>query len=76
LNEEDNRIVSRAFRPRTRLLELLGDQLIGSPRLSLFELVKDAYDADADQVAIREQLLMIILAHSAIHAIRPATMRF
>lgn len=35
------------FRPRARLLQLLGDQLIGSPRLAVFELVKNAYDADA-----------------------------
>lgn len=35
------------FRPRARLLQLLGDQLIGSPRLAIFELVKNAYDADA-----------------------------
>lgn len=35
------------FRPRARLLQLLGDQLIGSPRLAVFELVKNAFDADA-----------------------------
>ena len=36
-----------SFRPRARLLQLLGDQLIRSPRLAVFELVKNAYDADA-----------------------------
>ena len=43
------------FRPRARLLQLLGDELIGSPRLAVFELVKNAYDADANlaQVVIR-----------------------
>ncbi len=41
-----------AFRPRARLLQMLGDQLIGSPRLAIFELVKNAYDADADTVLI------------------------
>ena len=40
------------FRPRARLLQLLGDQLIGSPRLALFELVKNAYDADASNVNV------------------------
>lgn len=40
------------FRPRARLLQLLGDQLIGSPRLAMFELVKNAYDADASKVDI------------------------
>lgn len=40
------------FRPKARILRLLGDQLIGSPRLAIFELVKNAYDADAEQVVI------------------------
>lgn len=40
------------FRPRARLLRLLGDQLIGSPRLAVFELVKNAYDADASKVDV------------------------
>ncbi|AGH97821.1 ATP-binding protein [Micavibrio aeruginosavorus] len=40
------------FRPRARLLQLLGDQLIGNARLALFELVKNAYDADANQLDI------------------------
>lgn len=40
------------FRPRARLLQLLGDQLIGSPRLAVFELVKNAYDADALEVNV------------------------
>lgn len=48
----DDRVLKRPFRPRARLLQLLGDQLIGSPRLALFELVKNAYDADADEVTI------------------------
>ena len=41
------------FKPRARLLQLLGDQLIGSPRLAVFELVKNAYDADAKTVTVR-----------------------
>lgn len=40
------------FRPRARLLQLLGDELIGSPRLAVFELVKNAYDADAGLVRV------------------------
>lgn len=40
------------FRPRARLLQLLGDQLIGTPRLAVFELVKNAYDADAREVTV------------------------
>ncbi len=41
------------FRPRARLLQLLGDQLIKSPRLAVFELVKNSYDADARNVDVR-----------------------
>ena len=41
------------FRPRARLLQLLGDELIGNSRLAVFELVKNAYDADADTVVVR-----------------------
>jgi signal transduction histidine kinase len=34
------------------LLSLLGDELIGNDRLAVFELVKNAYDADATQVTV------------------------
>lgn len=47
-----NDAVNLPFRPRARLLQLLGDQLIGSPRLAVFELVKNAYDADAETVTV------------------------
>lgn len=40
------------FRPRARILQHLGDQLIGTPRLAVFELVKNAYDADASTVCV------------------------
>lgn len=49
----ENRDVSSAFRPRARLMELLGEQLIKDHRLALFELVKNAYDADANEVKLR-----------------------
>ena len=48
----DGRSLALPFRPRARLLQLLGDELIGSPRLAIFELVKNAYDADARLVRI------------------------
>jgi len=41
------------FRPKARILQLLGDELIGSPRLAVFELVKNAYDADAKNVLVK-----------------------
>lgn len=47
------RVVEQVFRPRARVLQLLGDELIGTPRLAVFELVKNAYDADANAVTVR-----------------------
>ena len=44
--------VTLSFRPTARLLQLLGDELIASPRLAVFELVKNAFDADASSVSI------------------------
>jgi hypothetical protein len=46
------RDILQVFRPRARILQLLGDELIGSARLALFELVKNAYDADANVVTL------------------------
>ncbi|MDE2834426.1 MAG: sensor histidine kinase [Bacteroidota bacterium] len=41
------------FRPFARLLTMLGDQLIKNERIALVELIRNAYDADADHVEIR-----------------------
>lgn len=49
---KQGKALSLPFRPRARLLQLLGDQLIGSARLAVFELVKNAYDADAEKVTV------------------------
>lgn len=38
------------------LLKLLGDELIGNDRLAIFELVKNAYDADATKVSVEVNL--------------------
>lgn len=40
------------FKPRARLLLLLGDQLIRDAGIAVFELVKNGYDADASEVTI------------------------
>ena len=40
------------FKPRARMLLLLGEQLIRDPGIAVFELVKNAYDADATQVTV------------------------
>lgn len=39
------------------MLQLLGDELIASDRLAVFELVKNAYDADASNVNVRLNLV-------------------
>lgn len=41
------------LRPYARLLTMLGDQLIKNEKIALVELIKNAYDADADWVEIR-----------------------
>lgn len=41
------------FKPRARLLELLGEQLIRDPNIALFELVKNSYDADASMAEVQ-----------------------
>jgi len=43
---------SVSFKARAHLLKLLGDELIGDDRLAIFELVKNAYDADATRVDV------------------------
>ncbi|MVF04935.1 ATP-binding protein [Serratia marcescens] len=43
-------IAKKPFRPKARIMELLGEQLIKNHTLALFELVKNAYDADASLV--------------------------
>lgn len=40
------------FRPRARLIRLLGDELISDEVMAVVELVKNAYDADASTVVI------------------------
>lgn len=40
------------FRAKSHILTLLGDELIGNDALAIFELVKNSYDADADNVYI------------------------
>lgn len=56
MNDRNAGGTSQPFRPMARLLQLLGDELIGSARLAVFELVKNAYDADASQVVVRLDL--------------------
>jgi signal transduction histidine kinase len=43
---------SFTFRPRARIMHLLGDQLIRDAGIAVFELVKNAYDADASKCIV------------------------
>lgn len=52
MTEQGLRRVDLAFRPRARLLRLLGDQLIRDASIAVFELVKNAYDADATRAVV------------------------
>jgi len=45
-------VTEATFRPRARMLRLLGDQLIRSPHIAVFELLKNSYDADAERVTV------------------------
>ena len=40
------------IRPYARLLTMLGEQLITNEQIALAELIKNAYDADADWVKV------------------------
>ena len=45
MTDEVTQEITQPFRPRARMLQLLGNELIASDRLAVFELVKNAYDA-------------------------------
>jgi hypothetical protein len=49
---EDVGIGRLAFRVNPRILRLLGDQLIRDANIAVFELVKNAYDADASRCSV------------------------
>ena len=49
---KDNRKESLPFKPRARLLLLLGDHFIRDPGIAVFELVKNSYDADASDARV------------------------
>lgn len=44
---------TETFRPRARLVSVLGEQLIRDATVGLLELVKNGYDADANHVTVR-----------------------
>ena len=51
-NNIEGTFINAKFKPRARLLLQLGDQLIKNESIALIELVKNAYDADANIVSV------------------------
>lgn len=49
---QGNKPLIEPFKANAHLLKLLGDELIGDDRLAVFELVKNAYDANATSVDV------------------------
>lgn len=41
------------FKPKAHILRLLGDELIKSPVMAIYELVKNSYDADSSYVNVK-----------------------
>lgn len=41
------------FNPKAHILTLLGNELIKSPVMAIYELIKNSYDADAEKVDVR-----------------------
>lgn len=50
--ESSESLRTLSFRPRARLVSVLGEHLISDQAVGLIEIVKNAYDADATEVAI------------------------
>ena len=40
------------FKPKAHILRLLGEELIKSPIMAIYELVKNSYDADSSYVNV------------------------
>ncbi|ELA7820172.1 ATP-binding protein [Vibrio alginolyticus] len=51
-DNKDSKPLIQPFKANAHLLKLLGDELIGDDRLAVFELVKNAYDANATSVDV------------------------
>lgn len=44
--------IANTFKPRARIIKIIGQELISSDIIALVELIKNSYDADADEVDI------------------------
>ena len=45
-------IKEKHFKPKAHILTLLGEELIKNPVMAIYELVKNSYDADANEVNV------------------------
>jgi len=52
MSKQSKRSGTIAFRPRARLLKLIGEELISDEVVAISELVKNAHDADSKSVTI------------------------
>ena len=71
------------FRPRTRLISILGEHLISDQAVGLVELVKNAYDADATEVSVElsglgqaEQTTLIVTDNGCGMSLEDITLRW
>ncbi|WP_299122323.1 sensor histidine kinase [uncultured Tenacibaculum sp.] len=51
-NSNGDKVIEKPFKARARLLPQLGDMLIKSEDVAFLELIKNSYDADADEVKV------------------------
>ena len=43
---------SAPFEPYARLMNIIGDQLITDKKVAIIEIIKNSYDADAENVSV------------------------
>jgi len=46
-------VVANTFKPRARIIKIIGQELISNDVIALVELIKNSYDADAEKIDIR-----------------------
>lgn len=49
---EEDVLKEKQFKPKAHILTLLGEELIKSPVMAIYELVKNSYDADSNKVDV------------------------
>lgn len=46
-------VIANTFKPRARIIKIIGQELISNDVIALVELIKNSYDADAEKIDIR-----------------------